>query len=53
MKIPVTPESTNVHIENYSIVSVISKEIGKYREVLQVLRELIVGYRESLFFHLR
>ena len=52
MKIPVAPESTRVCTENNWEMSVVLREIGMYREILQALRALIMGYKESFFSYL-
>jgi len=52
MKILVVPESTRTYTENNGEISVVSREIGRYREILWTLKALIVGHKRSLFSQL-
>ena len=52
MKTPVVLEFTKTCIVRNPEVSVVFKEISKYKKVLQALRALIVDQRESLFSYL-
>jgi len=52
IKTPVAPESTRIHTENNLNVFVVSRDIRRYREVLQALRAFIVRHRKSLFSYL-
>jgi len=50
IKISVALKSTSVYIDKNFDILVVSKEMDRYSEVLQVLK--IVNYQESPFFHL-
>ena len=52
MKTPIVPKSTKVYTVKDLEVLVVSREIGKYREFLQVSRVLIVDQKECFFPHL-
>jgi len=52
MKTFITLESASIYTENNPEMPVVSREIGRYKEVLWVLRVLIVEYRESFFSQL-
>ena len=52
IKTLVAPESTRIHTENNLNMSVVSRNIRRYREVLQALRAFIVRHRKSLFSYL-
>ena len=52
MKILVVLELTKTHTKIDLMILIVSKEIGRYKEILWILRILITGYGESLFLHL-